>query len=62
MESDVYLTAKEMADYLKINVQTLYRKVREKSPDALPHIRVGGSIRFNKDAVDKWMRENSIKS
>ena len=61
MENDVYMTAKEVSIYLNINLQTVYRKAKKKGVDRLPSVRIGGSIRFNKDAVYKWMQENSIK-
>ena len=61
MENDVYITAKEVAIYLNINLQTVYRKAKKAGADRLPNVRIGGSIRFNKDAIYKWMQENSRK-
>ena len=59
MTFEVYMTVKEIAAYLRLNVQTVYRKVGEKGSDALPHVRIGGAIRFKKSDVDNWMIENS---
>ena len=61
MENEVYINAKELAAYLKLNVQTIYRNVRAKNSDTLPRIRIGGAIRFSKNAIDKWLHENSKK-
>jgi len=59
MKDKTYMNAKELAAYLKLNVQTIYRKTWLKGEDRLPHIRVGHSIRFIKEVIDKWAGENS---
>ena len=61
MGNDAYFTARELADYLRLNVQTVYRKTKEGGTYRLPHTRIDGSIRFKKSDVDKWLNENSIK-
>lgn len=42
------LTAKEVAEYLGLHEQTVYDRVKE---GKIPHIRIGGSIRFDLDEV-----------
>ena len=59
MENNGYMIAKEVAIYLNINLQTVYRKAKKQSADRLPSVRIGGSIRFNKDAVTAWMTESA---
>src|SRR5262245_205852 len=51
--SGAILTAEELASYLKINPQTVYRRFRAGD---LPGVRIGRSIRFPKDLVDAWLR------
>lgn len=53
------MTIKEIAGYLKINERTVYKLAKEKK---IPALKIGGTWRFKKDIVDKWieltMREN----
>jgi len=46
------ITPHEAAEYLKLNVRTIYRLAKNGD---LPGRKVGRSLRFNKDAVDKWL-------
>lgn len=59
---NIYMTAREVSVYLNIHLQTVYRKAKKEGAERLPSVRIGGSIRFNKDAIYKWMQENSKKS
>lgn len=52
-------TVSEVAKMLRVNPQTLYRGVRE---GKVPHIKVCGSIRFDKEAIEKWLTANSNHS
>lgn len=47
------LTVEELASYLKVNPQTIYRRFRAGD---LPGVRIGRSIRFPKELVDAWLR------
>ena len=49
---DEILTADEMADYLKIDVKTVYRLAKL---GKVPGRKVGGSWRFRKDVLDDWL-------
>lgn len=56
-ESEMALfTVGELAKMLRVNPQTLYRGVRE---GKIPHIKVCGSIRFDKAAIEDWLSRNS---
>lgn len=55
MESKI-LTAKEAAEYLKINKETLYRKVRKK---IIPAYKIGNLWRFHKDVLDEIIKGKS---
>ena len=48
MASDV-MTVEELADYLKLDPQTIYRKFRK---GELPGVRIGKAIRFKRDVIE----------
>lgn len=52
------LTLKEVADYLKLTEKTAYRLAAE---GKLPGFKVGGSWRFKREDVEKWIEEQRIK-
>ncbi len=47
------MTAEELAEYLKLDPQTIYRKFRR---GELPGVRIGKAIRFKRDVIDAWLR------
>lgn len=60
MQSDI-LTIREVAEYLKLNEKTTYRLVSE---GKIPGFKVGGTWRFRKVEIDRWIKEqeqNAIK-
>lgn len=56
--ADEILTLKEVADYLKLTEKTAYRLAAE---GKLPGFKVGGSWRFKREDVEKWIEEQRIK-
>jgi len=48
------LTAKEVAEYLNLDAQTVYSKTKK---GVIPHIRIDGSIRFDLDEVIEHHRQ-----
>ncbi|HUL29067.1 MAG TPA: helix-turn-helix domain-containing protein [Thermodesulfobacteriota bacterium] len=46
------MTPHEAVEYLKLNVRTIYRLVKNGN---LPGRKVGRSWRFSKDALDNWL-------
>lgn len=58
MPDDEILTIKELASYLKIAEKTAYRYV---SDGMMPGFKVGGSWRFRKSEIDKWIVEQEGK-
>lgn len=44
----------ELAEYLRISPSSVYNIIKR---GWLPHCRVGRSIRFSKDVIDKWIAE-----
>jgi excisionase family DNA binding protein len=51
------MTTKELCDYLKLSRMTIerYRKA------GLPYITIGKNIRFEKDKVLEWLKNNERK-
>ncbi|HET6460165.1 MAG TPA: helix-turn-helix domain-containing protein [Syntrophales bacterium] len=46
------MTSPEAAEYLNLNVRTIYRLAKK---GKLPGHKVGRSWRFKKDILDKWL-------
>lgn len=49
----------EVADYLKVTERTIYRLAAAKK---IPSFKVGGSWRFSRVDIDRWIREQSMNS
>ena len=58
MADDEIFTIKEVANYLKLADKTAYRLASE---GKLPGFKVGGSWRFRKSKIDRWIREQEGK-
>ncbi len=54
--TDEILTIKEVAEYLKLAEKTAYCLVAE---GKLPGFKVGGSWRFNKAEINRWIEQQS---
>lgn len=50
------LDVSQLADYLKVNPQTIYNWVHDKK---IPFIKMGDLLRFNKIDVDHWLRKKT---
>jgi excisionase family DNA binding protein len=50
------LTAAEVASYLRLHVMTIYRMAQG---GELPALRIGWQWRFQRDQIDRWLREHS---
>lgn len=53
------MTVEELAKYLKIKPDTIYKKVRR---GELPAVKLGKLLRFPKELIDQWMVEQSMKT
>jgi excisionase family DNA binding protein len=49
-----YITAEDVAAMLKVSAKTVYRLAREDA--SLPQLRIGGSVRFPRERLMKWLR------
>ena len=56
MNEDI-LKIKELADYLKVSEQMIYKLMKQ----GMPKIKVGVNTRFNKKDVLKWLDERTNK-
>ncbi|MEH8021509.1 methylation-associated defense system helix-turn-helix domain-containing protein MAD1 [Rheinheimera metallidurans] len=56
--TDDILTIHEVATYLKLNEKTAYRLASE---GKLPGFKVGGSWRFKRSDLEKWIEEQKNK-
>jgi excisionase family DNA binding protein len=45
----------EVSDYLQISVSSLYKMTARKASVRIPHIRIGGKLRFRKADIDQWL-------
>ena len=55
MISDV-MTVSEVAEYLRVNPQTVYRKAKG---GEMPALRIGRAIRFRKSELDDWLKNSA---
>ncbi|MBA3065428.1 helix-turn-helix domain-containing protein [bacterium] len=51
------LTIKQVADYLQLNEKTIYRMIANKR---IPCFKIGGSWRFKKSVLEKWLDSLSV--
>jgi excisionase family DNA binding protein len=58
MDSE-FLTAEEVAEYLRLPLSTVYKLVQDKR---LPGFKVGKHWRFRKDSFEKWIKEQEVKN
>lgn len=58
MKPEDIITIREVADYLKIAEKTAYKLVLE---GVIPGFKVGGSWRFRRSEIERWIREQEHK-
>ncbi len=52
------MTAEQLAKYLQLDEQTVYRKART---GEIPAVHIGKALRFKKDVIDGWLRIVSLR-
>ena len=57
MKSDI-MTMEEVADYLKLKLKTAYAIA---SRGDIPGFKVGGSWRFRRSEIEKWIKKQERK-
>lgn len=50
------LTPKQLSEYLQIPITTIYQYVHQ---EYIPHIKIGGHLRFDKFKIEKWLMKKS---
>ena len=58
MQTDI-MTIREVADYLKLTEKTAYRLTAE---GEIPGFKVGGSWRFRRSEIERWIDERSQRT
>lgn len=58
MDSE-FLTAEEVADYLRLPLSTVYKLVQDKR---LPGFKVGKHWRFRREAFQEWIKQQEVAS
>jgi len=53
------MTVKEMASYLGVHLDTVYKMVRA---NEIPHFRIRSKILFSSEAIDAWIAEQQEAS
>lgn len=53
-----YLSVKELSEYLGVAKHTIYSWT---SMRKIPFVKMGGLVRFDIEAIEKWIKENSIE-
>ena len=51
------MTVEQLAEYLQLNPQTIYRKAQA---GEIPAIRIGKVLRFKKNIIDAWLKLSSL--
>lgn len=59
MSNDQIMTVRELAEYLKIAEKTAYRFASE---GKVPAFKVGGTWRFRKAEIDRWIKEQELSN
>ena len=58
MDNNGYLTLGEAAKIMRVSTAWLYRKCKA---GIVPHIRIGGMIRFTRKDIDTWINSQKVK-
>ena len=45
----------DVSAYLQVPVSSIYKMTARKAPVRIPHIRIGGKLRFRQADVDQWL-------
>ncbi len=59
MSDDEIITIHELSAYLKLNEKTAYRLTAK---GKIPGFKVGGSWRFRKSEIEKWIKEQEARN
>ncbi len=57
MRDDRYLTARDVAELLQLNVETIYQLI---NTDQLPAVRIGRRWRLNASELHQWLKTHCL--
>src|SRR5687767_7639070 len=52
---DALWAVAEVAAYLQLSTHAVYKMTARKASVRIPHIRIGGKLRFRRSDVDRWL-------
>ena len=52
----------DAADYLGVPVSAVYKMTSQRSRSPIPHVKLGGRLRFRKADLDRWLDLLSVGS
>ncbi|OPZ17003.1 MAG: Helix-turn-helix domain protein [candidate division BRC1 bacterium ADurb.BinA364] len=55
---NAFFTVDELADWLKVNPETIRRMVKRKQLEA---IRIGRAYRIQREWIERWLRRNTMR-
>lgn len=56
----IWLSPKEVADYLKLSIETIYRYIND-TDNPLPSYKLSKSnIRIDKEELEQWIKEKQL--
>lgn len=53
------LTVKEVADYLGVHTDTIYKMVKQQQ---IPYLKIRRRVLFSRSSIDAWMTEQENKN
>lgn len=53
------MTIDQVAEYLQLHKQVVYRHVRNKT---IPASRIGATLRFKKSVIDAWLTDSALEN
>ena len=54
IQSDI-MAPTELAEYLKIDIEKVYKLIIQNPNSKFPHLKIDGDVRFSKNAIDAYM-------
>jgi excisionase family DNA binding protein len=56
LDQDELMTVEEVALMLKVKTSWVYERIRARKGEKLPHIKLGHYVRFERGAVEEFVR------
>jgi len=58
IRNEALLSPEQMANVLGVKISWLYRQTMQHGQGSIPRIKMGKYLRFEREAVLRWVREN----